>query len=101
MTEPTGAQRRPEAIEVVPRAVADEIVAEAVATIRELEDELAEVEQANAHAKTLDEGARFLLEQAEALVSEAQAHRTRVIDAARAEAATILHAIPAPTNGQR
>lgn len=101
MTEDPIAEPRPTAIEVVSRTVADEIVAAAFARIRELEGELAEAERARARAEVLDEGARFLLEQAEMLVDEAHAHRARVIGAARAEAAGIIDAIPAPTNGQQ
>lgn len=102
MTEPTVEDgQRPPRIEVVPRSVADRIVAEAAATILELERELEEVQQSVAgDAQRLDEAARFLLQRAEPLASEARAHRARVMNAARAEAATLIERIPAPTNGQ-
>jgi hypothetical protein len=98
---PGGHRAELSAIEVVPQAVADEIIAEARATIRVLERELNEVQQAApSEGERIDVAADFLVEQAEALIDEAQAYRAKVMEAARAEAASIIRGIPAPANGQ-
>lgn len=102
MTTPSDPCRRPDlsAIEVVPRAVADEIVAEAAAAVLALERELGELEREDADATArMSEATELLIEQADVLIADAHAYRARVIDAARAEASRIISTIPAPANG--
>jgi F0F1-type ATP synthase membrane subunit b/b' len=48
----------------------------------------------------LEAEARYLIDQAEALVADAQQHRARVMAAARAEAARIIQTAPTAGNGR-
>jgi hypothetical protein len=79
--------------------VADEIIAEALETLTVLEQELAEA-QAATGPEGFEAEARFLIDQAEALVADAQQHHARVMAAARSEAAHIIQTVPTPGNGR-
>lgn len=87
------------AIEVVLQGVADEIIADALATIRELEHELDGL-QSSVPGERLDGTAQLLIEHADDLVRDAQAHGARITDEARATAAAMINAKLAPKNGQ-
>lgn len=87
-------------LEVVPSSVADEIIAEVRAAIDALEAELAELRHDDQldgtpdadepDAARLDAATELLLEQAGALVADAEAYREQRLADARAEADAIL-----------
>lgn len=88
-------------VRIVPQDVADQLIDAALETIAALQRELGAARRVASHVDPgLDAEADFLIEQARALVAEAEAHRARVLAVARAEATATLEAAPASRNGQ-